>query len=264
MGLSNRDSLPSSTIATPRPTRQVKSSAAAGINGWFGKHWLLTFNSVWGLFVALPWLAPIFMAFGLVWPGRTIYFIYGFFCHQLPERSWFLFGPSFSYTQAQIAQAWGLALEDIGNELVRRQFIGTPELGWKVAWSDRMVAMYTSIFLFGLLFALLRRQGIRWKGMSWPLLIIFILPLAIDGTTHLINDALRLDFRDTNQWAVVLTNGVFPSVFYAGDLLGSLNSVLRIGTGLLFGFGIVGFLWPLMDNEFSSPSTRQIAGAPGK
>lgn len=246
-----------SPILTTNQAIQARSSLATGINRWFEHHWLLTFNTAWGVFVTLPWLAPIFMALGLTWPGRAVYFIYNFFCHQLPERSWFLFGPAFSYTQAQIAAAWGRPLSAISNELVRRQFIGTPALGWKVAWSDRMVAMYGSIFLFGLLYAILRQRGIRARGLPWWLFGLFILPLAVDGTTHLINDALRLDFRQTNQWAVVLTGGIFPAGFYPGDLFGSLNSVLRIVTGLLFGFGVVGFLWPIMEDEFSPKSDRQ-------
>ena len=114
-----------------------------------------------------------------------------------------------------------------------------------------MVALFTSIFLFGLLYALLRQRGFHLKGISAWLLLLFILPLAVDGTTHLINDVLWLDFRDANQWAVVLTGGIFPADFYAGDLVGSLNSILRVASGILFGFGIVGFLWPLMDREFS-------------
>ena len=230
------------------PTR---NSTASWINRWFERHWLFTFNTAWGVFVILPWLAPIFMVLGLTFPGRVVYFIYNFFCHQLPERSWFLFGPQFSYTQAKIAEAWGVPLAAISNELVRRQFIGTPELGWKVAWSDRMVAMYTSIFIFGLIYAVLRERGIRFKGISWWVFLLLILPMALDGTTHLINDALRFDFRQTNQWAVILTNNTLPASFYAGDMFGSLNSVLRIITGIFFGFGVVAFLWPLMDNEFS-------------
>jgi uncharacterized membrane protein len=240
----------SSALAATQ-TIQAKSPLAIQINRWFEHHWLLAFNTGWGFFVTLPWLAPIFMALGLTWPGKVVYFIYNFFCHQLPERSWFLFGSSFSYTQAQIAEAWGRPLSTISNELVRRHFIGTPELGWKVAWSDRMVAMYGSIFLFGLLYALLRERGIRLKGMPWWFFGLFIFPLAIDGTTHLINDALRLDFRQTNEWAAILTNNAFPADFYVDDLFGSLNSVLRIVTGILFGFGVVGFLWPIMDQEFS-------------
>ena len=239
------------------PVSPASSPTASWINRWFAQHWLFTFNAAWGIFVTLPWLAPLFMFWGLTWPGRAVYFIYNFFCHQLPERSWFLFGPQFSYTQPQIAAAWGVPLRAISNELIRRQFIGTAELGWKVAWSDRMVAMYTSIFLFGLLYALLRQQGFKLKGIPWWLFLIFILPMAIDGTTHLINDALRLDFRQTNQWAAILTNGAFPASFYAGDMFGSLNSMLRIVTGLLFGFGVVAFLWPLMEQEFSPISRRQ-------
>ena len=186
----------------------AKSSTSAGINRWFERHWLFTLNTAWGIFVILPWFAPVFMVLGFTWPGRALYFIYSFFCHQLPERSWFLFGPQFSYTQAQIAAAWGVPLETLSNELIRRQFIGAAELGWKVAWSDRMVAMYTSIFLFGLLYALLRQRGVAIKGITWWLFIIFIVPMGLDGTTHLINDAIRLDFRQTNQRAVKLTGGL--------------------------------------------------------
>jgi uncharacterized membrane protein len=244
----------SSAETSSLPAAQVtktKTPLATLINRWFEKHWLLTFNTGWGIFVTLPWLAPIFMHLGWTWPGRAVYFIYNFFCHQLPERSWFLFGPGFSYPQTTIAEAWGRPLSAISNELVRRQFIGTPELGWKVAWSDRMVAMYVSIFLFGLIYALLREAGWHPQGIPWWGFIILILPLALDGTTHLINDALRLDFRQTNEWAAILTSQAFPPDFYAGDMFGSLNSVLRLVSGICFGLGVVGFLWPMMDQEFS-------------
>ena len=227
------------------------TSSSQRINHWFEHHWLLTFNTIWGVFVALPFLAPVLMAAGLTLPARALYMMYSFLCHQLPERSWFLFGPQISYTQEQIAVAWGVTAADISNEMIRRQFIGTPELGWKIAWSDRMVAMYTSIFLFGLLYSLLRQWGIKPKGFSWKWLLILIMPMAIDGTAHLINDALRLDFRDVNQWAMWLSGDIFPLEYYVGDMFGSLNSLLRIITGLLFGLGVVGFLWPLMDREFS-------------
>jgi uncharacterized membrane protein len=242
-------------VSTTLSSAPAKATWSASISRWVEAHWLLAFNTAWGIFVTLPWLGPIFMALGLVWPGRVIYFIYNFFCHQLPERSWFLFGPKFSYTQAQIAEAWGRALPDISNELVRRQFIGTAEIGWKVAWSDRMIAMYGSIFLFGLLYALIRERGLRLRPMPWWLFLLFIAPLAMDGTTHLINDALRLDFRQTNEWAAILTGHAFPAIFYAGDMAGSLNSILRVVTGIIFGMGIVGFLWPIMESEFSPKQT---------
>ena len=242
--------------STSTTAGQTSPSKATLINRWFEQHWLLAFNTGWGIFVGLPWLAPVFMALNLPGIGRGIYFIYNFFCHQLPERSWFLFGERFSYTQAEVAAAWGRPLQEISsNELVRRHFIGTAELGWKVAWSDRMVAMYTSIFLFGLIYAVLREQGFRFKGISVWLFVVFVIPMGIDGTTHLINDVLRADFRQTNEWAMVLTGNVFPREFYVDDLFGSLNSLLRLGTGLLFGFGVVAFMWPMMDKEFGLSSS---------
>jgi uncharacterized membrane protein len=237
-------------LVAPPTVVPTKVSLATRIGRWFESHWLLTFNVAWGVFVILPWLAPIFMTLGLTWPGRAVYFIYNFFCHQLPERSWFLFGSQISYSQAEIAAAWNRPLSAISNELIRRQFIGTPELGWKVAWSDRMISMYGGIFLFGLLYAWWRERGFQARGMPWWLFLLFLVPMALDGTTHLINDVLRLDFRQTNEWAAILTNYILPTDFYAGDHFGSLNSLLRLITGILFGFGVVGFLWPLMEAEF--------------
>lgn len=241
------NSLPPNTeteVVASKPGKAV-AQLGRGLN-WFERHWLFVFNAFWGVFITLPWLAPVFQHWGWALPARTLYFIYGFFCHQLPERSWFLFGPKASYTQAEIGLVW-----DISHELVRRHFIGTPEMGWKVAWSDRMIAMYTSIFLLGLLYAYLRKRGFYLKGIRWWWFILLITPMGLDGTTHLINDALRLGFRDQNLWAITLTGGIFPNSFYAGDLLWSLNSVLRLITGTIFGLGVVWFLWPMMENEFS-------------
>jgi uncharacterized membrane protein len=231
-------------VETTHSQPQPVASPAQRTASWFEAHWLFAFNFGWGMFTTLPWLAPVFMQWGWTGPGKAIHFVYNFFCHQLPERSWFLYGPRFSYSLAEIGQVW-----EIGDPLVRRHFVGNPAMGWKVAWSDRMVAMYTSIFVLGLLYALLRQRGIRWPGLPWWGFFVLIAPLAVDGTTHLVNDALRLDFRHFNKWAVALSPGLFPPEFYVGDLLGSLNSVLRIISGLLFGLGVVWFLWPMMDQE---------------
>ena len=248
------DSRPRPAEATSTPLaeslRPATSSTSAGINRWFERHWLLALNAGWGIFVILPWFAPIFMALGLTWPGRAVYFIYNFFCHQLPERSWFLFGPQFSYTQPQIAAAWGVPLQAISNELIRRQFIGTAELGWKVAWSDRMVSMYTSTFLFGLLWWPFRK---RVKSLPWWGLILFLIPMGVDGTTHFLSDfaGLGQGFRYSNLWLAAITNHALPASFCAGDALGSFNSWMRLLTGILFGMGVVWFGFPYLDDFFS-------------
>jgi uncharacterized membrane protein len=91
-----------------------------------------------------------------------------------------------------------------------RQFIGTPELGYKVAWSDRMVSLYTPLFIGVLLLAIARWRG-RQRG--WPPLRplwfgLALIPLALDGFTHLVSDAISpwYGFRYTNAWLATLTN----------------------------------------------------------
>jgi uncharacterized membrane protein len=84
------------------------------------------------------------MKLGWETPARAIYFIYSFLCHQLPQRSYFLFGSKFTYSLGEIQSVW----RNTNEIMILRQFVGNPELGWKVAWSDRMVSMFTSLWLF--------------------------------------------------------------------------------------------------------------------
>ena len=65
-----------------------------------------------GVWVTLPWLAPVFAKLGWWDAANAIYTTYIFFCHQLPERAGSLFG-------------------------------------YQVAWCWRNTAIYTSMFLAG-------------------------------------------------------------------------------------------------------------------
>jgi uncharacterized membrane protein len=46
------------------------------------------------------------MLIGWTGVGNGIYFVYSFFCHQLPERSFFFFGENTMYSLSQIQAAW--------------------------------------------------------------------------------------------------------------------------------------------------------------
>lgn len=217
----------------------IRLSGADRFTLWFSRRWLLIFSLFCGLFVGLPFLAPVFMKLGWDAPGRVIYFIYTFLCHQLPQRSFFLFGPRGMYDLSTIQAAW----ENTLNPLVLRQFIGSPEMGWKVAWSDRMVSMYTSILFFGWMWYPLRK---RIKALSLWGLLLFALPIFLDGSSHFVSDfsGIGQGFRDTNAWLAALTNNAFTPGFYSGDALGSFNSWMRLLTGVLFGLGIVWYGFP--------------------
>ena len=218
------------------------------------RHWLLIINLLIALWVGLPWLAPVFMHWGWTSAGKAVYLIYSFQCHQLPERSYFLFGRQTMYSLAETQAAW----QTMTNPLILRQFIGNPEMGWKVAWSDRMVSMYTSILFAGLLYGLVRKQ---LKPPSFGKFVILLLPMVIDGGTHMISDLAGIGegFRDTNVWLQILTNNVFPITYYQGDALGSFNSWMRLITGVLFGIALDGFAYPYINDAFADIVRRSKA-----
>lgn len=223
-----------STATTVVRTRSVKSFA-----DWLASHWFGAFLIVYGFWVFLPFLAPLFMYIGWSGGGKAIYFIYSFFCHQLPERSFFFFGQKTMYSLNDIQAVW----QDTVNPMILRQFIGNEVMGWKVAWSDRMISFYMSVWLFAVGWWPLRRKV---KPLSWWAFALFLLPMIIDGITHAVSDlgGIGQGFRDANQWLAVLTNNAFSASFYAGDALGSFNSIMRLITGLLAGLSIVWLVFP--------------------
>jgi uncharacterized membrane protein len=215
--------------------------APRSIGTWLAHHWLELFLGLYGGWVIVPFLAPWFMHIGWSGAGTAIYLAYSLFCHQLPERSFFLFGQKPMYSLAEIQAAWGNTI----NPLVLRQFTGNETMGWKVAWSDRMISFYTSVWLFALAWWPLRRKV---RPLSWWGFALLLVPIALDGGTHMISDfaGIGQGFRDTNQWLVALTNNAFPATFYAGDALGSFNSIMRLITGLLAGLGIAWLAFPFI------------------
>lgn len=209
------------------------------------RHWLAWTNVAWGVISGLPWLAPVLVYFGYGTVGRLIYAVYSLLCHQLADRSFFLFGSRTSYPASFL-----LSLAQSGDPYASlRTFTGASELGYKVAWSDRMVALYGGIFFGGLFFALLRR---RLRLPPWWALGLLILPLALDGTTHVLSDlsAFNAGFRYTNAWLMALTAGRLGVEFYVGNALGSFNSWARLISGTLAGLAVVWGAYPLLDGNF--------------
>lgn len=214
---------------------------------WFSRRWLLAITIILIVFNGLPFLAPIFMEQGWERAGNAIYLTYSVLCHQMPQRSFFLFGPSPMIPLDTVQAIW----QDTANPLILRQFVGNSAVGWKVAWSDRMVYMYTSPLLLGLAFWPLRR---RLKPLSLWGFLLLLLPMAVDGTTHILSElfsGIGGGFRYTNGWLAALTNDAFPATFYVGDSFGSFNAWMRLLTGILFGLGVVWFAYPRLHLTFN-------------
>jgi uncharacterized membrane protein len=124
------------------------------------------------------------MSLGATLPARVIYFGYRFLCHQMPSRSYFIFG-------------------------------------YQLAICQRDLAIYTSILLAGLLFALARN---RLEPLRWWLYLLLVTPMALDGLSQL------LGWRESN-WQ------------------------LRTVVGALFGFANVALVYPFMERGMREART---------
>ncbi|CAG0936901.1 hypothetical protein TFLX_05798 [Thermoflexales bacterium] len=215
---------------------------------WLSRHWLALFNTFVGVFVVTPYLAPVLMRLGLTDIADRIYSFYMLIGHQLPQRSIFLFGPKLMISLPEIT-----AITQSFDLVVLKRFVGNAEIGWKVAYSDRLMAWYGTFWIASLVFAVIRR---RVKPLPFGRLILLALPMLIDGATHLISDVLvnqqfGAGFRDTNLWLAQLTNNALSPSFRAGDLLGSFNSLARWISGAVFGVGLAWFLLPVAHGVFT-------------
>lgn len=209
---SNQPTNPLPTSEKPAPSRTAEDAIARGADGlvtWIARHWLALFNTAWGLYVFLPFLAPVFMQMGWMAPARLIYGLYSFTCHQLPDHSYFLFGNQFAPLAPDLARS-GLP-EGLGL-FQQRQFVGNSDAGFKVALCQRDVAIYGSVFVGGLLYALLRK---RTSGISLKLYALLLIPMAIDGLTQLFG------LRESNWWLRSVTGAIFgvASVWLAYPLV---------------------------------------------
>ena len=225
--------------------------AVAGL----ARHWLFLANLAVGMYVGGTVLAPVLMRLGLERAGRLVYTIYSFVCHQLPERSYFLFGPAGlnTYSREQVI-AWGA---DPG---YLRGFVGNAQVGFKMGIAGRDIAIYATILLAGLGYALLRRH---LRGLPAPAdrrevqaqvsgraFLLLVLPMALDGLSHVVSEISGLGFRESNSWLAALTGNAFSELFYAGTTIGSFNWLMRTLTGALFGVAVVWFAYPHLQRAF--------------
>jgi uncharacterized membrane protein len=240
-------------MSTEAPIRQQRLAVSLSDVPQSSRRWLVVITILLIAWVLLPWMAPILMKLGLDILAKPIYWFYSLQCHQFPQRSFFLFGPAPMLSLSEI-QAM---LEQTSDPIVLRQFIGNSQIGYKVAWSDRMVSAYTTIPLGGILWWSFRK---RLPFLSiWGFLFL-ALPMGIDGITHMVSDieGIGQGFRFTNEWLVTLTENGLPSFFYTGTTLGSFNSWMRLITGTLFGLGMGWFVFPRLALAFGiiKPTTR--------
>jgi uncharacterized membrane protein len=160
------------------------------------RRWLLAVNIVAAVFIALPFLAPALLAAGFDGLANLIYVAYSAVCHQWAFRSYFLFGPELTYDHATLAGLIGA-----GGPF---RYVGSPELGYKVAFCERDVAIYLAVLLAGLAYGWRRGPSPgNIDGLSFRMYALLILPMALDGFSQLFG------WRESDVLLRTLTGGLF-------------------------------------------------------
>lgn len=172
-------SAPSPSLGAIAPWRQTLSQrfemAVEHVTDWLLVHWLGMINWGLGTLLAVALLTPVLAWLGIEPLAGMLFRAYHLICEQVPSHSLFIFGH-------------------------------------QVALCARNGSLYLSLWLGTMLFRPLRHH---LKPLDWRLLLLFLLPMAIDGTTQLFG------WRESNL-------------------------ALRVTTGLLFGFGICWFALPFV------------------
>jgi uncharacterized membrane protein len=137
------------------------------------RHWLLLTNLLVAIFLVLPFAAPLLMHLGRADLANLIYSAYQLTCHEWPFRAYFMFGPQATYSAGELQSHGVTGVYD---------FKGSPELGYKVAFCARNVAIYATALAAGLVYA---RQRYRVAPLSIRAYSLAMLPMALDGLTQL-------------------------------------------------------------------------------
>lgn len=210
----------SKTPASPQTRRFILAIDRFII--FIAQHWLAFAILFLGIFAGLPFLAPVFLRYGMTNIGDMIYQAYSLTCHQLAYRTYFFFGEKPAYTIAELQNSLNVT-NPSSDVLYWRQFLGNAQLGYKMAWCERDVAIYVAMVASFIGFGLIRT---RVQPLDWRVYLLFVLPMALDGFWQL-----------------------FTSPLYILPFLPLHESTpeLRGITGVLFGFGSVWLIFPYVD-----------------
>jgi len=219
-----------------RIKRGKKISFGDRLFQWLSRRYMLIFNGFTLLYVGLAFLAPVLMNGGKVGSANLIYAVYGKLCHQLSYRSWFLYGDQAAYPREMAdlpdlityEEATGNNPYDLGAAI---SFKGNEVLGYKVAFCQRDIAIYSAILLFGIIFSLTGKKIPSLPLIAW--FILGIVPIGLDGLSQIISQL---------PWDIIPLRESTP--------------LLRSITGGLFGFTTAWFGYPIV--EESMADTRKI------
>jgi len=190
----------------------------------------ILYRGIQGFIVALNigiFLPAVLWRLGYQGVAQKLYNLLGLLCHQMPDRSFFLFGQQFQYSKDQlltVARSDSFFTINIGN-----RFVCADSIGCKFGICSRCTGMYSGMFI-----GMIASKFIeRFRFQKW-LLLILLVPMALDGGIQLIAS---------------LINPALP--FYVS------NNRLRFVTGFAFGFGFASYAFIVLRRELGKTATLE-------
>lgn len=199
------------------------------------RSWLRIALVIVGLYATLPLVAPTLMNIGWTTPANVLYTLYSPMCHQFSFRSVFLYGEQNFYpreivgTDLRPYEAYAAEIDGINPGvsptdfsldffMPARAFRGNEQMGYKMTLCARDAAIYLTMFMGGLVYAI---PSVRKRIRPIPLWIYVIAglgPIGLDGFSQL------LSYEPFNFWAVRETAPFFRLA--TGAMFGLMNAWL--------------------------------------
>jgi uncharacterized membrane protein len=198
---------------------------------WLSKHWLAIANTFFFTYVGLPFLAPILMAAGFTRAANTIYQMYNLVCHQLPTRTYFVFGEQVAMCQRCIAIYLTLAIGGIVFNLVRFRALS---FKWYILFALPMALDGGSAFVSEL-------------AQVIPLWIFWVMWTVIVLITAIVMFKQQILFW---QMWVVFAGGFLALAYLQFVGLRISDATFRTVTGAVFGIGTVWYAYPILEEGF--------------
>ncbi|MCB9450872.1 MAG: DUF2085 domain-containing protein [Anaerolineaceae bacterium] len=210
------------------------------------RNWLRIATLIVGLYITLPFAAPILMKVGATGPARVLYTLYSPMCHQFAFRSFFLFGEQAVYPRAisgtdlipfetevaNLPQFAPTSVNPIGGpvgdlyaftpgfQFTARDFVGNEQMGYKLTLCERDISIYIAIFIGALLYSIpFVRRHLRPVPI-WLYVFVGLVPIGLDGFSQLFG------YPPFNFWPPRETLPIFRVV--TGAIFGFMNAWLGL------------------------------------
>jgi len=118
---------------------------------WADRRRLALLNTLVALFIVGPVVTPLLRAGGATSTATGLYRFFHLLCHQWAFRSFFVLGPQATLSRDQLS---ALGLDPY-------TFVGDAQMGWKMAFCERNLAIFVGLLAFGVAYAAVRRRQLR-------------------------------------------------------------------------------------------------------